>query len=79
MEYTFKLAEPLRFSVYYDAGFVEQDEFDFDLSNYNSNWGVGLSIMVMGAPLRLDLGFPMETDQYNDQTHEFNFSFGTRF
>ena len=79
VEYTFKLAEPLRFSVYYDAGFVQEEEFDFDPSDYNSNWGLGLSIMVMGAPLRLDLGFPMETDQYNDQTHEFNFSFGTRF
>ncbi len=79
LEYTFKLAEPLRFALFYDAGFVEQDEFEFDLSNYNSNWGLGLRIMVMGAPLRLDLGFPMETDQYNDQSHEFNFSFGTRF
>jgi outer membrane protein insertion porin family len=78
-EYTFKLADPLRFALFYDAGFVQAGEWDFDPSDYNSNWGLGLRIMVMGAPLRLDLGFPMATDQYNDQSHEFNFSFGTRF
>ena len=78
-EYTFKLADPLRFALFYDAGFVQTEEWDFDPNDYNSNWGLGLRIMVMGAPLRLDLGFPMATDQYNDQSHEFNFSFGTRF
>jgi outer membrane protein insertion porin family len=78
-EYTFKLADPLRFALFYDAGFAKKEEWDFDPSDYNSNWGLGLRIMVMGAPLRLDLGFPMATDDYNDQTHEFNFSFGTRF
>jgi len=79
LEYTFKIAEPLRFAMFYDMGFVEASEFDFNPSNYNSNWGLGLRIMVMGAPLRLDLGFPLQTDSSNDQSHEFNFSFGTRF
>jgi len=79
IEYTFKIADPLRFAFFYDMGFSESSEFDFNPSNYNSNWGLGLRIMVMGAPLRLDLGFPLATDQWNDQSHEFNFSFGTRF
>ena len=79
LEYTFKIADPLRFAMFYDMGFVEASEFDFNPSNYNSNWGLGLRIMVMGAPLRLDLGFPLKTDAWNDQSHEFNFSFGTRF
>jgi outer membrane protein insertion porin family len=79
IEYTFKIADPLRFAFFYDMGFAESSEFDFNPSNYNSNWGLGLRIMVMGAPLRLDLGFPLATDQWNDQSHEFNFSFGTRF
>ncbi len=79
LEYTFKIADPLRFAMFYDAGFVHEEEFEFDPSDYNSNWGLGLRIMVMGAPLRLDLGFPLATDEYNDQSHEFNFSFGTRF
>ena len=79
IEYTFKIAEPLRFAMFYDMGFVESSEFDFNPSDYNSNWGLGLRIMVMGAPLRLDLGFPLQTDAWNDQSHEFNFSFGTRF
>ncbi len=78
-EYTFKIANPLRFAIFYDAGFAESAEFDFNPKNYNSNWGFGLRIMVMGAPLRLDLGFPLATDEWNDQSHEFNFSFGTRF
>ena len=35
--------------------------------------------MVMGAPLRLDLGFPLQTDSSNDQSHEFNFSVWNTF
>jgi outer membrane protein insertion porin family len=34
---------------------------------------------VAGAPLSLDLGFPLTTDRYNKKGNQFNFSFGTRF
>jgi outer membrane protein insertion porin family len=79
LEYSLEVVNPLRFAVFYDAGFVNTDEYDFSASDYNSNWGVGLRIMIGGAPLSLDLGFPLEADAANDDGAQFNFSFGTRF
>ncbi|MGJ3243540.1 MAG: outer membrane protein assembly factor BamA [Opitutales bacterium] len=80
LEYSFKISDPLRFAVFYDAGFVNKPDFDFDPSSYNDNWGFGLRILVMGAPLSLDYGIPLKTDEFNeDDGAQFNFSFGSRF
>jgi len=81
LEYTFKIAEPLRFAVFYDWGFINSGDSDFDPSNYNDNWGIGLRLLIMGAPLRLDFGLPITTDDStnNDDGTQFYFSFGTRF
>ena len=79
LEYSYQIADPLRVAAFYDWGFVNFDEWDFDPGNYNSNWGVGLRLLVLGAPLRLDFGFPITTDDHNDDGAQFFFSFGTRF
>lgn len=79
MEYGFRLAEPFGLVVFYDMGFVNKNDFDFGISNYASNWGVGARIMLMGSPLKLDLGFPMEDPAGDADGTQFNFSFGTRF
>jgi outer membrane protein insertion porin family len=65
--------------MFYDVGFVNVDEWDFDPSDYNDNFGVGIRLMVGGAPLSLDFGIPITTDDHNDDGLQFNFSFGTRF
>jgi len=78
-EYGFQLADPLQFVVFYDWGYVNDAEWDFSTANYSDNWGLGLRIFVLGAPLRLDFGFPLTTDEFNDRGMQFNFSFGTRF
>lgn len=78
-EYSFTIVDPIRFGFFYDWGFVNEDKFDFDSSGYNDNWGFGLRIMVMGAPMRLDYGIPITTDEFNDKGGRFSFSFGTRF
>ncbi|MGB0416327.1 MAG: outer membrane protein assembly factor BamA [Coraliomargarita sp.] len=80
VEYTWRLAEPLGFAVFYDAGFVNEDDVDFDPSNYGDNWGVGARILLLGSPLKLDLGFPITTpDEVDGDSSQFHFSFGTRF
>ncbi len=89
LEYSIKVAEPLRLAIFYDWGFVNRDDFDFDPSTFNDNWGVGIRLLVLGNPLRLDLGLPLtSTELYdeagnliwtNDTGNQFNFSFGTRF
>jgi outer membrane protein insertion porin family len=89
LEYSIKVADPLRLAMFYDWGFVNQGDFDFNPTNFNDNWGVGVRLLVLGNPLRLDLGIPLNSTQYFDQNgnvifdnntgNQFNFSFGTRF
>jgi outer membrane protein insertion porin family len=78
-EYLFRVAEPLGLVVFYDWGFVNEDEFDFSASDYADNWGVGARILLMGSPLQLDLGIPITSPDGADDGTQFNFSFGTRF
>lgn len=84
VEYTFEVVNPLRLAFFYDVGFVNLDAWDFDTSGYNDNFGIGLRLMIGGAPLSLDFGIPMTTTENpdgsdNDEGVQFNFSFGTRF
>ncbi|MBN2069621.1 MAG: outer membrane protein assembly factor BamA [Opitutales bacterium] len=92
VEYTFGISEQMRFAIFYDWGFVNSGEFDWNPSSYNDNWGIGIRLMVMGNPLSLDFGIPITSDNYeymnsdgymetksNDTGSQFNFSFGTRF
>ncbi len=78
-EYVFKIADPLRVAVFYDAGFVNEEDFDFSVDDYNDNWGIGLRMMIMGSPMRLDYGIPITSDNFNDDGAQFNFTFGSRF
>ena len=44
------------------------------------SWTIGARILLMGSPLKLDLGFPITTpDNIDEEGSQFNFSFGTRF
>jgi len=79
LEYSFDIVKPVRFAIFYDAGFVNEDAYDFNPAGYNDNFGFGLRLEVAGAPLSLDLGIPLTTDRFNDKGNQFNFSFGTRF
>lgn len=89
IEYTAKIAEPLRVALFYDWGFVNEDDFDFNPRGFNDNWGVGIRLLVLGNPLRLDYGLPLTASEIydengnelhsNDEGGQFNFSFGTRF
>ena len=79
VEYTFRVSEGMRLAIFYDSGFVNPKEADFSFSNYNSNWGFGLRVQVLGAPMRLDFGIPITTDRFNDDGTQFHFTFGPRF
>ena len=78
-EYGFRIAEPLGLVVFYDWGFVNENDFDFSMSEYADNWGVGARILLMGSPLKLDLGVPITSPEGAGGGTQFNFSFGTRF
>lgn len=79
-EYSFRLAEPLAVAMFYDGGFVNGKENDFNPTDYADNWGIGARILILGSPLKLDLGFPITYPSYIDPSAtQFHFSFGTRF
>jgi outer membrane protein insertion porin family len=78
-EYSFDVVKPVRFAIFYDAGFVNTKAYDFNPSGYNDDFGVGLRLFVAGAPLSLDFGIPLTGDKTNKKGNQFNFSFGTRF
>ena len=84
-EYTIKAADNLRFAAFYDYGFVNKSEADYSVSQANSDYGLGMRILLGGAVMRLDFGFPLQTTKapggavVNDGGMKFNFSFGTVF
>jgi outer membrane protein insertion porin family len=79
VEYTLDLVSPLRLALFYDAGFVNAGAYDFGTGNINSSYGFGLRLLLGGAPLNLDFGFPITGDRFNDRGMQFNFSAGARF
>jgi outer membrane protein insertion porin family len=78
-EYSMDIVKPMRFAIFYDAGFVNKGAYDFNPGTYNDNFGVGLRLFVAGAPLALDFGIPLTGDKHNKKGNQFNFNFGTRF
>ncbi|MFM7208448.1 MAG: outer membrane protein assembly factor, partial [Verrucomicrobiota bacterium] len=85
-EYTIKVAENFRLAAFYDHGVVNSSEGDLSLSGANSDWGLGARILLGGAVMRLDFGFPIQATSdpatgqtVNDTGMRFNFSFGTVF
>lgn len=78
-EYSLDIVSPIRFAVFYDAGFVNRGAYDFNAAEYNDNFGFGLRLFVAGAPLSLDFGIPITGTTLNKKGNQFNFSFGTRF
>ncbi len=80
LEYSAPVLDWMRAAVFYDAGFVNADSFDYSASDYNSNYGLGVRLFVPKiGMIRLDYGIPMETDEFNDGSGTFNFNMGYRF
>jgi outer membrane protein insertion porin family len=78
-EYSLDIVSPIRFAIFYDAGFVNRGAYDFNPANYHDNFGFGLRLFVAGAPLSLDFGIPITGEKLAKKGNQFNFSFGTRF
>ena len=83
LEYTFKVADPLRLAIFYDGGYLRSGDFKLfpgdNHEGWHDNWGLGVRIIVMGMPLRLDLGFPITDPSDKGGSPQFHFSGGSRF
>jgi len=67
----------VRFAVFYDVGSVAVDAYDFNVSDYSSDWGIGLRLNLPIGPLRLDYAFPITYDsRFNDGKGQFQFGVG---
>ena len=75
-EYSIPIIERLRLALFYDIGNVAVGSYDYNLSNFNDNWGIGLRLNLPIGPLRLDYGIPIHHDQFNSGSGRFQFGVG---
>jgi outer membrane protein insertion porin family len=79
-EYTMPVVDKLRFATFYDMGMIYDEAYEFETSEYNSDWGVGIRLDFPGFPLRLDYAWPLQADEFNDRSSgRFQFSIGYVF
>lgn len=79
-EYQIPVVRSVRAAAFYDLGMVWDRSWDFDTSNYNSDYGIGLRLDLPGFPLHLDYAWPLEADEFNDSSSgRFNFLIGYQF
>ncbi|MDF1753878.1 MAG: outer membrane protein assembly factor BamA [Verrucomicrobiales bacterium] len=79
-EATYPIVEKIRIAGFYDVGEVSDGPANSVGGGVNSDWGIGLRLFLMGnAPIRLDYAFPLQTDEFNDDGGQFNFTIGTQF
>jgi len=82
LEYSIPITKKIvRFATFYDIGNVWLDAYDFDLSNYCSDIGIGVRFDVPGFPIRLDYAWPLEIagDDISRTSARFNFWIGYGF
>jgi outer membrane protein insertion porin family len=77
-EYTFPIVEKVRGAFFYDVGMVSGDSFDWG-GDINSNVGVGLRLFLPIGPIRVDFGVPVQADEFNDNSGQFQFNVGYKF
>lgn len=78
-EYTIRLLDELRMAFFYDGGFVNRESFDFSPREWNDDIGFGFRILMLGALMNIDFGFPIHASENNDDGMRLQFSFGTNF
>jgi outer membrane protein insertion porin family len=79
VETTFPIMDRVRGAFFVDGGFVNAGAWDFNPADFNVGAGFGLRLNLPIGPLRLDAGFPIISDEYNDSGFQFHFNVGYQF
>jgi outer membrane protein insertion porin family len=79
IEYTAPVIDKVRAAIFYDAGFVNEDAFDFTTSGYNSDVGLGLRLELPIGPVRVDYAIPTKAPAGDPTSGRFNFNMGYQF
>jgi outer membrane protein insertion porin family len=78
-EYSFPIVERVRGACFFDIGEVERDAYSFNAGDLKSDAGVGVRLNLPVGPLRLDYGYPIQTDRLTGRTGKIQFSVGYQF
>ncbi len=78
-EYTVPIVERIRGAMFFDIGEVEKNSYDLSLTGLKSDAGVGVRLNLPIGPLRLDYGYPIQTDRQSGKTGKIQFSVGYQF
>jgi outer membrane protein insertion porin family len=88
-ELTFPIIPRLRGAFFTDWGFVNANSWDFSPAQttidattsggLNGDIGIGARIELPIGPIRVDWGYPVMTDQWNQSSGQFNFNVGYTF
>lgn len=79
IEYTIPVVERVRFAVFFDCGNVWRDSYQYNFGELKSDVGVGVRMNLPVGPLRLDYGYPIQTDTLSGRDGKFQFSVGYQF
>jgi len=78
-EYTVPIVERIRGAVFFDIGEVERNSYELHLSDLKSDAGLGVRLNLPIGPLRLDYGYPIQTDKQSGRGGKIQFSVGYQF
>lgn len=78
VEMTAPVVDKVRAAVFYDVGSVGTEAYDFS-GPVNSDVGVGVRLDLPIGPVRIDYGFPLQTDRFTSKSGRFNFNIGYQF
>jgi outer membrane protein insertion porin family len=79
LDYRFPVAGPLGGTLFLDAGNVWADWRDFDASEIELGAGLGVRYLSPIGPIRLEIGWKIESDLPDADKPVFFFSFGNPF
>ncbi len=72
-ELTLPIVESVRFAMFVDAGFVHEDSFDFQPTDWAADYGIGLRINLPMGPLAVDYAIPFKSANCADDDGQFQF------
>jgi len=79
-EYSFPLINLKKFRghIFYDGGILSDKSWDFG-GNYLSDYGIGVDLFLPMGPIRLDVAWPVQTDEWVEDKMRFQFNMGYQF
>ncbi len=75
-EYSIPVIDRVRVAAFYDIGNVYTGAYNYRMSEYLHDVGVGLRLNLPIGPLRLDYGIPLNSGKFTGDTGKFQFSVG---